>query len=100
MCGHTAIEAADQTCYLTQSQHNNTRPTSSSADPKLCQVPLEYQVLTHWYDATRKKIYGEAGIEPRSATLQADLLPLSQPGGNQRRELGERGPLSQLLHDC
>ena len=30
---HTEIEVADQTFYLTQSQHTNTGPTSPSADP-------------------------------------------------------------------
>ena len=32
-CCHTEAEAADQTFYLTQSQYNDTRPTSPSADP-------------------------------------------------------------------
>ena len=32
-CCHTEIEVADQTFYLTQSQYNNTGPTSPSADP-------------------------------------------------------------------
>ena len=32
-CCHTEIEAADQTFYLTQSQHTDTWPTSPSADP-------------------------------------------------------------------
>ena len=33
MCCHTAIEVADQTFYLTQSQYTGTGPTSPSADP-------------------------------------------------------------------
>ena len=32
-CCHTAIEVADQTFYLTQSQYTDTGPTSPSADP-------------------------------------------------------------------
>ena len=32
-CCHTEIEVADQTFYLTQSQHTDTGPTSPSADP-------------------------------------------------------------------
>ena len=31
-CFHTAVEAADQTCYLTQSQYTDTGPTSPDAD--------------------------------------------------------------------
>ena len=33
MCCHTETEDADQTCYLTQSQHTDTRPTIPSTDP-------------------------------------------------------------------
>ena len=32
-CCHTDIEVADETFYLTQSQYDNTGPTSPSADP-------------------------------------------------------------------
>ena len=32
-CSHTEIEVADQTVYLTQSQHTDTGPTSPSTDP-------------------------------------------------------------------
>ena len=32
-CCHTEIETADQTFYLTQSQHTDTGPTSPSTDP-------------------------------------------------------------------
>ena len=32
-CCHTEIQVADQTFYLTQSQHTDTGPTSPSADP-------------------------------------------------------------------
>ena len=32
-CCHTEIEVADPTFYLTQSQYNDTGPTSPSADP-------------------------------------------------------------------
>ena len=32
-CCHTEIEVADQTFYLTQSQHTNTEPTSPNANP-------------------------------------------------------------------
>ena len=33
MCCHTQTEDADQTCYLTQSQYTDTRPTIPSTDP-------------------------------------------------------------------
>ena len=33
-CCHTEMEVADQTFYLTQSQYSDSRPTSTSADPK------------------------------------------------------------------
>ena len=33
MCCRTETEAADQTFYLTQSQHTDTGPTSPTADP-------------------------------------------------------------------
>ena len=33
MCCHTETEVADQTCYLTQSRHTDTSPTSHSVDP-------------------------------------------------------------------
>ena len=36
-CCHTETEVAEQTFYLTQSQYNDTGPTSPSADPK-CQA--------------------------------------------------------------
>ena len=34
-CCHTEREVADQTCYLTQSQHTDTGPASPSYDPQL-----------------------------------------------------------------
>ena len=33
ICCHTEKEAADQACYLSQSQYTDTGPTSPSADP-------------------------------------------------------------------
>ena len=48
-CCHTAIEAADQTCNLTQWQHADTGLTSHSTDPVTPSAsqgsPIEYQ----WY---------------------------------------------------
>ena len=33
VCCHTKMKVAEQTCYLTQSQYTDPRPTSPSADP-------------------------------------------------------------------
>ena len=64
-CCHTEVEVADQTFYLTQSQYTDTRPTSPSTDPR---TPGAWQgshwsanVLSHWYDWTRKNP-GTSGI--------------------------------------
>ena len=87
-CCHTEIEIEDQTCYLTQSQCTNTRPTSPSADPIL---PDAWQgshwitdVLNHWYDWTQQNPHmAIVGIEPRSAALKTDTFttrPVRQTG--------------------
>ena len=67
-CCHTEIQVADQTFYLTQSQHTDTGPTSPSAAPI---TPGAWQgshwsanFLSFWYDSTPKKIPPQAGFEP------------------------------------
>ena len=65
---HTEMEVADSTFYLTQSQHTDTGPTSSSADPIMPGAwqgsPWSAHFLSHWYDSTTKKIPAQAGFEP------------------------------------
>ena len=78
MCCHTETEVEDQTRYLTQSQHTDTRSTSPSADPI---SPGAWQD-SHW--STNLKVTGmtppskqstaKAGIELRSAVLEADTF--------------------------
>ena len=82
MCSHTETEVADQTFYLTQSQYTDTRPNSQNADPVM---PGAWQG-SHWSTnvevsgMTRpgKRSMAKAGIEPRSAAIMADTLPLNQ----------------------
>ena len=71
---HAEIEAADQTFYLTQSQNTDTGQTIPNVDPISpgAWQPLGCQILSHWYDSTRRSPTGKAGIEPRSAALEAD----------------------------
>ena len=83
-CCHTEIEAADQTFYLTQSQHSDTRPTSPSAD---LITPGAWQG-SHWSAnfwvtgmIRPRKNSGASGIR----TLEADALPLGQRGGDGER---------------
>ena len=82
---HTEIEVADQTFYLTKSQYTDTGPTSPSADPI---SPGAWQgshwsanFLSHWYDSTPKKSCSKRDSNPGSSTLEADILPLGQRGG-------------------
>ena len=42
MCCHTMIQVADQTCYLTQSQYSDTKPTSPTQH-----WPWQLYVLPH-----------------------------------------------------
>ena len=68
MCCHTAIEVADQTFYLPQSQYTDTGPTSPSADPVM---PGAWQD-SHWstnFEVTGmtrpRKILSQVGFKPR-----------------------------------
>ena len=79
-CGHTEIEVADQTFYLTHSQHTDTAPTSPSVDPI---TPGAWQgshwsaSLPIWCDSTWKKIpKARMNRTPRgrSAALEAGVL--------------------------
>ena len=71
-CCHTENKAAYQTCYLTQSQYTDPRPTSPSADP----VTADAWQGSHWsinYKVTGmtrsvKITTAKYGIEHRSAT--------------------------------
>ena len=58
-----------------QSQHwpYNTR--------HLAGLPLECQCLNHRYDSTPKKSQRKWDSNPGPSTLEADALPLGQPGG-------------------
>ena len=77
-CGHTEIQVADQTFYLTQSQYTDTGPTSPSTDPI---TPGAWQgnhwsahFLSHWYDSTPKKSRCKRDSNPGSSALEADAL--------------------------
>ena len=66
-CCHSETEAADQPCYLTQSQYTDTGPTSPSTDPIM---PGTWQG-SHWSanflvtGMTRpRKILSHVGLEP------------------------------------
>ena len=66
---HTDIEVADQTFYLTQSQHTDTWPTSPSADP----ITRDAWQGSHWSDnfeitgmTQPGKIPAQAEFEPRT----------------------------------
>ena len=67
-CCHTEIEVADQSFYLTQSQYNDTSPTSPSADPI---TPGTWQG-SHWSAnfwvtgmTWPRKIPSQAGFKPQ-----------------------------------
>ena len=56
VCCHTDTEIANKTCYFTQSQYTDIRPTSPRVDPKgqaPSRVATVYQFLCNWYDSTR-----------------------------------------------
>ena len=82
-CCHTEIEVADQTFYLTQSQYTDTGPTNPSADPMTPGVwqgsHWECQILSHWYDSTRKKSRRKRDSNPGSSALEADALTTRPP---------------------
>ena len=77
-CCHTEIEVADQTFYLTQSQHTDTGPTSPSADPI---TPGAWQG-SHWsanFEVTgmtrpRKKSRRKRDSNPGPSALEVDAL--------------------------
>ena len=76
-CCHTDIEVADQTFYLTQSQHTDIGPTSPSADPI---TPGAWQ-CSHWsanFYVTGMTRPGKSrrkwDSNPKSAALEADAL--------------------------
>ena len=83
-CCHTETEVADQILYLTQSQYTDAGPTSPSADPVTPGVWQGSQwstdfVVTGMIQAG-KISPAKAVIEPRSAALGEDALPLDQRG--------------------
>ena len=46
-CYHTEMETVDKTCYVTNAQHTDSRPTSPSIDPAtLAMSLLTYSILT------------------------------------------------------
>ena len=79
VCCHTEKEVPDQTCYLTQLQHTDTRQTSPRADPMR---PGAWQVATGvpifqslvWLIPDKNPM-GKVGTK-RSAALEVDILPL------------------------
>ena len=81
----TEIEAAGQTCCLTQSQNTDAGPASPSAEPAL---PGAWQG-SHWsakfyaIGMTRpgKIPTGRARVDFRSAALGADAFPAGQRSG-------------------
>ena len=55
---------------------------------RLAGQPQDHQCWSHWCDSTWKKIHGKkatTGINPTSAVLEEDALPLGQRGGCQAR---------------
>ena len=84
-CCHTEAEVADQTFYLTQSQYTDIGLTSPSADPIM---PGAWQG-SHWSAnfwvtgmTQPRKNHALAGFEPGVFHLEADTLPLGQPGSS------------------
>ena len=87
-CCYTAIEVADQTFHLIQSQYTDTRPTRPNADPIMPGAwqgshwsAIFFFFLSHWYDSTPKKSRSKRDSNPGSCALEADALPLGQRGG-------------------
>ena len=77
-CCYTEIEAADQTCYLTQSQYTDTGPTSPSADPIMpgvwqgiaTGVPMFKSPV--WLDSEKSRRKRDSN--PGSSAFEADAL--------------------------
>ena len=73
-CCHTEIEVADQTFYLTQSQHSDTGPTSPSADPV---TPGAWQG-SHWSANFQVTSMTRPGKNPVASGIRTPDLPLSR----------------------
>ena len=71
-CCHTEIEAADQTCYHTQSQYSDTGPTSPSADPVMPGTWHSLKVTGVTQPGNRST--AKAGIKPRSGGRNSSLV--------------------------
>ena len=78
---HTEIEDANQTFYLTQSQYTDTGPIRPYDARRLARWPLEYQSYVPGMTDLERRSTAKTGIEPRSASLEADALPQGQRGG-------------------
>ena len=86
-------EDADQTYYLTQSQYTGTGPNSP------CSYPMSPGTWQHSYWSTNSEVtwmtwqgkspMGKAGIEPRSAVLEAHTLPVGQQGSEGDKDRDE-----------
>ena len=65
---HTKTEVADQTFYLTQSQHTDTGSTSPSTDPIRLGawqgIAIGVPMLTHLYDPIRKNPGASRNLTP------------------------------------
>ena len=61
---------ADQTCYLTQSQYTDTRPTSPSTDP----VMSGTWQGSHWNASFWVTVRHDPELNPGSAALEVDTL--------------------------
>ena len=71
-CWHAEIEVGDQTSYLAQSQYIDTGPTSTGADPI---TPDSWNTSLQVTGMNLEKdLRAKAGIEPRSADLEAGTL--------------------------
>ena len=84
-CYHTEIGVAYQTSYLIQSQYTDTGQISTSADPMM---PGSWQ-SSHGCPNFNKLVPLDPGqnprrIEPRTAAVGEDALPLGQRGGDGR----------------
>ena len=85
-CCDTEIEVADQTFYLTQSQHTDTGPTSPSADPIMpgawqgSHWSVNFKSLV-WLDPEKSRRKRDSN--PESSAPEADALtqPLAQRDG-------------------
>ena len=65
-CSHTEIEVADQTFYLTHSQHTDTGPTSPRPDPGAWQDSHRSANFLVTGMTRPGKILSQAGFEPRT----------------------------------